>query len=170
MTRPEPAEYGPYYSRYIDLVAGDDLMVTLPAQSEAALELWQGLSEEESHFRPSPERWSWKQVLNHLNDTERIFAYRALRIARGDTKALPGFEQEDYARMAEADRMPWADLVEEYEAVRQSSLALFRSLRPEDYTRIGLASDNPTSVRAAAYMVAGHELHHLKILGTDYLL
>lgn len=170
MTRPDPAEYAPYYSRYIDLVAGDDLLVTLPAQSAKTLVFWRGIAEDEACLRPSAERWSWKQVLNHLNDTERIFCYRALRFARGDKQELPGFEQDDYARMAQADRLEWADLVKEYTAVRQATLALFRSLRPEEYRRIGVASGNPTSVRAAAYMVAGHELHHLNILGHDYLL
>lgn len=169
MTRPEAPEHAPYFSRYIDLVAGDDLLVTLPPQSERTLAFWRGISEEESCLRPAEDRWSWKQVLNHLNDTERIFSYRALRIARGDTQALPGFEQGDYARMAEADRLSWADLIKEYAAVRQASLALFRSLRPEDGLRMGVASGNPLSARAAAYMVAGHELHHLNILGRDYL-
>jgi len=170
MTRPDRSEHAPYFSLYIDLVAGDDLMITLPAQSDSALSFWSGISEDESSFRPAPDRWSWKQVLNHLNDTERIFTYRALRIARGDTQPLPGFEQADYALIADADRIPWADLVEEYEFVRQASLALFRTLRPEDYQRVGLASGHPLSARAAAYMVAGHELHHLNILGREYLL
>jgi uncharacterized damage-inducible protein DinB len=169
MTRPEPSEYASYFARYIDLVPGDDLLVTLPAQSESTLAFWQGLSEEDSFYRPSPERWSIKQVLNHLNDTERIFTYRALRIARGDTSPLPGFEQDDYARVAYADRLEWEDLVEEYAAVRQATLTLFHSFLPEDYTRMGTASDNPLSARAAAYIVSGHELHHLNILGQDYL-
>lgn len=169
MTRPQASEHAPPSSLYINLVAGDDLLVTLPPQSERTLAFWRGISEEESCLRPAEDRWSWKQVLNHLNDTERIFSYRALRIARGDTQALPGFEQDDYVRMAEADRLSWADLVKEYAAVRQASLALFRSLRPEDYLRVGTASGHPLSPRAAAYMVAGHELHHLNILGRDYL-
>ncbi len=169
MTRPEASEHAPYFSRYVDLVAGDDLLVTMPPQSERTLAFWRGISEEESCLRPAEERWSWKQVLNHLNDTERIFSYRALRIARGDTQPLPGFEQDDYVRAAAADRLSWADLIKEYAAVRQASLALFRSLRPEDYLRVGMASGNPLSARAAAYVVAGHELHHLHILGRDYL-
>lgn len=170
MTRPDPAEYAPYFSRYVDLVAGDDLLVTLPAQSAKTLAFWRGITEQEACLRPSAERWSWKQVLNHLNDTERIFGYRALRFARGDQQELPGFEQDDYALRADADRLDWADLVKEYGAVRQASLALFRSFRPEDYLRSGVASGNRLSARAAAYIVAGHELHHLNILGRDYFL
>ena len=170
MTRPAPSEYAPYFSRYIDLVSGDDLLVTLPSQSAKTLTFWRGITEEEACLRPSAERWSWKQVLNHLNDTERVFAYRALRFARGDQQALPGFEQDDYVRVAEADRLAWADLVKEYSAVRQASLALFRGLRPDDWVRSGVASGNPLTARAAAYVVAGHELHHLNILGRDYLL
>jgi len=170
MTRPEPQEYAPYYRTYIELVAGDNLLVTLPPQSAKTLAFWRGVTEDEACLRPSAERWSWKQVLNHLNDTERIFSYRALRFARGDRQELPGFEQDDYALVADADRMTWKELIKEYAAIRQASLALFRSLRPEDWTRMGVASGNPTSVRAAAYMVAGHELHHLNILGRDYLL
>jgi hypothetical protein len=169
MTRPEPGEYAPYFARYIDLVPGDDLLVTLPAQSESTLAFWESLSEEDSFYRPTPERWSLKQLLNHLNDTERIFGYRALRIARGDTTPLPSFEQDSYARSAWADRLEWADLVEEYSAVRQATLTLFHSLRPEDYTRMGTVSDNPMSARAAAYIVGGHELYHLDIVSRDYL-
>ena len=170
MTRPEPSEYAAYFGKYLDLVAGDDLLVTLPAQSAKTLAFWRGISEEEACLRPSAERWSWKQVLNHLNDAERIFTYRALRFARGDQNELPGFEQDDYVRIGEADRLEWAELVKEYAAVRQATLALFRSLRSEDWLRAGIANGHRTSVRAAAYMVAGHELHHLNILGRDYLL
>lgn len=170
MTRPEPSEYLPYASRYIDLVAGNNLLVTLPPQSQSTLSFWSGISEEESQFRPSPERWSWKQVLNHLNDTERIFTYRALRISRGDETPLPGFDQDPYARVAQADRLEWDELVDEYAVVRDASLALFRTLRPEDYLRMGSASGHPLSARAACYLVAGHELYHLDIIGRDYLL
>ncbi|MBY0503645.1 MAG: DinB family protein [Bryobacteraceae bacterium] len=169
MTRPEFAESLPYHRTYIDHVEGDDLLITLPAQSAKTLTFWRGISEEESCLRPAAERWSFKQVLNHLNDTERVFTYRALRFARGDQKELPGFEQDDYARMAAADRLSWADLIKEYAALRQATLALFRSFRPEDWLRQGIASGHPLSVRAAGYIVAGHELHHLKIISRDYL-
>lgn len=170
MTRPTTSEYAPYFSRYIDQVAGDDLLVTLPPQSERTLAFLRGISEAESQWRPSPERWSWKQALNHLNDTERIFTYRALRIARGDETPLPGFEQDVFAKHVEADRFAWEDLVDEYEAVRAASLILMRGMRPDDFLRLGVASGHPLSARAACYLVAGHELHHLKIFASDYLL
>ncbi len=166
--RPAPGDYAPYAEQYVLLVTGDDILATLTAQLKQTTTLFSGRSERDGNFRYAPDKWSVKEVVGHVADTERIFAYRALRIARGDLTPLEGFEQEDYVRGARFGARKLADLVEEYADVRQASLALFRSLGEEAWLRRGVASGNPVTVLALAYLIAGHELHHRKILDERY--
>lgn len=166
--RPSPGDYAPYAEQYILLVTGDDILASLTAQLKQTATLFSGRSERDGNFRYAPDKWSVKEVVGHIADTERIFAYRALRIARGDQTPLEGFEQEDYVRGARFGARKLADLVEEYADVRQASLALFRSLGEEAWLRRGVASGNPVTVLALAYLIAGHELHHRKILDERY--
>jgi hypothetical protein len=128
------------------------------------LALLRSVPESQGNVRHPPYTWSVKQVVNHLADAERVMAYRALRFARGDTTPLPGFEENDYAQSADSDRRPLSELVSELEAVRRSSLALFRSLPDAAWTRSGVAYNNPVSVRALAYIIVGHCRHHTAIL------
>jgi hypothetical protein len=167
-TRPAPGDYAPYAEQYVLLVTGDDILASLTAQLKQTATLFSGRSERDGNFRYAPEKWSVKEVVGHVADTERIFAYRALRIARGDQTPLEGFEQDDYVRGARFGARKLADLVEEYADVRQASLALFRSLGEEAWLRRGVASGNPVTVLALAYLIAGHELHHRKILDERY--
>jgi DinB family protein len=167
-TRPAPGDYAPYAEQYILLVTGDDILASLTAQLKQTATLFSGRSERDGNFRYAPDKWSVKEVVGHVADTERIFAYRALRIARGDQTPLEGFEQEDYVRGARFGARKLSDLVEEYADVRQASLALFRSLGEEAWLRRGVASGNPVTVLALAYLIAGHELHHRKILDERY--
>ena len=164
---PRETEYAPYYGRYISLVPRTDIIGVLQKQQEDTESL-RGLSDEEACFRYSPDKWSIKQVLGHVIDTERIFAYRALRIARGDKTPIEGFEQDDYVRNAPFERISMTELMNEYAAVRTSTISLFRHFAPEAWTRIGTASGKEVSVRALAYMIAGHELHHRKVLKEKY--
>jgi hypothetical protein len=166
--RPSPGDYAPYAEQYILLVTGDDVLAALTAQLKQTATLFSGRSERDGNFRYAPDKWSVKEVVGHVADTERIFAYRAMRIARGDPTPLEGFEQDDYVRGAHFGARKLADLVEEYADVRQSSLALFRSLDEEAWVRRGVASGNPVTVLALAYLIAGHELHHRKILDERY--
>jgi DinB superfamily len=166
--RPAPGDYAPYAEQYILLVGGDDILATLTAQLKQTATLFSGRSERDGNFRYAPDKWSVKEVVGHVADTERIFAYRALRIARGDQTPLEGFEQEDYVRGARFGARKLSDLVEEYADVRQASLALFRSLGEEAWLRRGVASNNPVTVLALSYLIAGHELHHRKILDERY--
>lgn len=168
MTRPQPSEHAPYFSKYIDLVPAGDIAATLAAQTTKLAPFWQGISEAQS-LRHPPGKWNIKQVLNHLIDTERIFSYRALRIGRGDQTPLPGFEQDDFEATAESSNRSWASLLDEYGAVRRSTLALFANLPAEAWTRQGTASNNSMSAQAAAFAIAGHELHHVNLLKTNYL-
>ena len=166
--RPEPGEFAPYYERYISLVQGTDILTTLDSQRRHTLLLLSGRDEADGDFHYAPDKWSAKEVLGHVCDTERIFAYRALRISRGDRTPLQSFEQDDYVRNGPFAARPLAELIEDYIAVRRATLTLLRNLDDQAWLRRGIASNNEVSVRALAYMIAGHELHHRKILEEKY--
>jgi uncharacterized damage-inducible protein DinB len=168
IARPQPGEYAPYYDRYIALVPGEDILNTLDQQRRQTMLLLSGRDDDDGDFRYAPEKWSAKEVLGHLCDTERIFAYRALRIARADATPMEGFEQDDYVRNGPFAQRPLADLVEEFIAVRRATLSLLRNLDEAAWMRRGMANKNEVSVRALAYIIAGHELHHRRILEEKY--
>jgi uncharacterized damage-inducible protein DinB len=168
MTRPDSSEHAPYYGKYIALVPDGDIVATLEAQRSETARFLAGLSEQQAAHRYAPDKWSVKEVVGHVADSERIFAYRALRISRGDQMPIEGFEQDDYVRAAQFDRLSIADLAAEFTSVRQATLRLFANLSPDAWTRRGVANKNEVSVRALAYMIAGHELHHRQILREKY--
>lgn len=169
LERPAPDEYAPYYKRYIDLLPEGDLLGLLEEQRDETLALMSGLSEEEASRRYAPGKWSLKEVLGHVIDTERIFAYRALCISRGERRALPGYDQDAYVAGASFDERAVEDLAEEYRAVRRATILLFRGLSEEALSRRGTANEAELSARAAAYIIAGHERHHLRIIRERYL-
>ncbi|HXJ85778.1 MAG TPA: DinB family protein [Candidatus Binatia bacterium] len=166
--RPEPNEYAPYHDRYISLVQGTDIVGTFESQRRQMLVLLCGRDDKDGDFRYAPDKWSLKEVLGHVCDSERIFTYRALRIARGDRTPLAGFEQDDYIRNGPFAQLPLAELIEDYIAVRRATLTLFRNLDEPAWTRRGIANNVEVSVRAIAYLTAGHELHHRRILEEKY--
>ena len=167
--RPEPTEYNPYYEKYVSLVPAGGIVETLSRQIEDTLALLRSIDEARAAYRYEPDKWSIKQVVGHICDGERIFAYRALRFARSDETPLPGYEQDDYARAGNFDARTLADLAAESERVRAATIALFHSFDTEAMQRRGMANDNEVSVRALAYIIAGHELHHVQVLRTRYL-
>lgn len=167
--RPESSEYAPYYGTYIGKVPDGDLLRGLEAQSEATMGLLSGVPEAKGGFAYAPGKWTLKEVIGHVTDAERVFSYRALRIARGDTIPLPGFDQDPWVPNSGANARTLADLLGELRVVRASTLALLRHLPPESVTRMGTASDKPISVRALAWIIAGHERHHLGIVRERYL-
>lgn len=166
--RPEAGEHAPYYGRYISLVGEGNILATLDSQRREMMLLLSGRDDADGDFRYAPDKWSAKQVLGHVCDTERVFAYRALCAARGDRTPLPSFEQDDYVRNGPFAARPLAEIVEDYIAVRRASLTLFRNLDDQAWQRRGIANNNEVSVRALAYMIAGHELHHRRILEEKY--
>lgn len=168
IARPQAGEYAPYYDRYISLIAENDILSTLDRQRRETVLLLSGLSEEQGDFRYAPEKWSAKQVLGHVCDTERIFAYRALRIARGDATPIEGFEQDDYVKNGPFARHAIAEVIEDYIAVRRATISLLRSLEEAAWPRSGVANKNEVTVRALAYTIAGHEVHHRRILEEKY--
>ncbi|HEV2708244.1 MAG TPA: DinB family protein [Pyrinomonadaceae bacterium] len=167
--RPEATEYAPYYERYVSSVADADVLETLSRQIKETRQLLAGVSEEEAGRGYEPGKWSIKELVGHLIDGERVFAYRALRFARGDATNLPGFEQDDYVRNGNFNARTLRDLLEEFEQVRASTISLFRHLDPQAWTRRGTANDSEASVRALAFIIAGHEAHHVRILRERYL-
>jgi len=169
ISKPQPGEFAAYYSRYIDLVPDGDVLGTLATQIHGTVTTLQGISDGDSLKRYAPDKWSVREVVGHMIDTERIMAYRALRFARNDQTPLPGFEQNDYVPPGKFDSRPWAGLIAEFEAVRQSNLPMFRGFDQEAWRRQGVASNNPLTVRALAYIIAGHERHHMRILREKYL-
>jgi hypothetical protein len=166
--RPEPGEYAPYYDRYISLISGSDILTTLDSERRKTMLLLSGRDEDDGNFRYAPEKWTAKEVVGHVCDTERIFAYRALRIARGDRTPIEGYEQDDYVRNGPWGRLALADVIEDYIAVRRATLTLLRNLDEAAWMRRGIANKNEVSVRAIAYVIAGHELHHRRILEEKY--
>lgn len=168
-SRPTPTEYAPYYGKYIDLVPEGDIVTILGQQIDDTLALLKGLSEAQAESRYAPGKWSVKEVVGHLIDAERVFGYRALRFARNDQTPLSGFEQDDYVTNGSFDEQSLSDLASEYEHVRRASIYLLRGLSGDAWGRRGMASDNEVSVRALAYIIAGHELHHMEVIRTKYL-
>ena len=169
ISRPAEDEYAPYYGRYISRVPDGDLCSMLASQLGDTLALIGAIPEPRGTHRYAEGKWSIKEVMGHLIDTERIMSYRALRFARADETPLPGFEQNDYVPPGGFDRRTLRDLSEEFAVVRQATIHLFRHLDPAALTRRGTASGNPVSVRALAYIIAGHESHHVAILKDKYL-
>jgi hypothetical protein len=167
--RPETSEAAPYYFRYIDLVREDDVLARLEAQLDETMAFLGGISEEQSLHRYAPDKWSIRQVLGHVNDAERLFLFRALWFARGLDTPLPGYDENAGAVAGEADRFPWASHVEDFRAARLSTVAFFRNLPPAAWMARGVASDNPFTVRALAFILAGHVAHHTAVLRERYL-
>ena len=167
---PEPDEAAEYYFGYIEQVAaGTPICDVLESQLTETLELLQGVSAERSLLRYAPDKWSIREVVAHLNDTERLFVFRALWFARGFDSALPSFDQEIAIASCGADGRPWPGLVDEFRAIRESTVAFFRTLPGYAWDRRGVASGHPFSVRALAYISAGHVIHHAGIIRERYL-
>ena len=169
IARPEPSEAPPYYFTYIDRVTGGNIVAVLTDQLDDSLALCSGISEEQSLRRYAADKWSMRQVLNHITDSERVFAFRALWFARGFETSLPSYDQTMAAQIADADSVLWAAHVEEFRRVRLASLSLFENIPVAAWMRTGIASDHRFSVRALAYIIAGHLHHHAALLRERYL-
>jgi hypothetical protein len=166
--RPATSEYASAYAGYVNAVPDGDVLELLEKQGRETQATLRGVSEKESRHRYAPGKWSIREVVGHVNDAERVFTYRALRFARGDTTALPSFDENAWGDATNADARALEEHCHEMAAIRASTLALFRGFSPEHFTRTGPASGHTISVRALAYIVAGHERHHLRILRERY--
>jgi hypothetical protein len=168
LARPDPSEHAPYFARYIDLVSGD-ARDALATQIDGSLATLRAVSAADSLFRYGPGKWSLREVVGHLIDSERIFAYRALRFARGQAEPIPGFEPDQDMAVARFERREWTDLLDELSSLRAADVRMFRGFDGEAWLRQGVADGKVMSVRAAAYTMAGHERHHMRIVRERYL-
>ena len=169
MTRPQANEAAPYYSRYIDLIPSDDIVTTLTKQLDEANQFLSTITEEKSLHQYADGKWTIRQVLSHINDGERVFLHRAFWFGRSFPDALPSFDQDISVVVAQGNNVAWRNHLEEFRNVRQATLSFFRNLPEEGWSRSGVASDNPVTVRALAYIIAGHLEHHLKVIKERYL-
>ena len=169
ITRPEASEYNEYYEKYISLIDDADLLGTLEDQIRVTRDLFAGFPEERGVYAYAEGKWTLKEVISHLLDGERIFAYRLLRIARGDETSLEGFEQDGYIENSHANERSFNDLLCEFGDLRVANVRLMRSLEEGDWRRMGTASGSPVSARALAFIMAGHVRHHLNIVRERYL-
>jgi len=167
--RPDVGDYAPYYERYIKLIEGDDILKILNDQSKKTQDVLNSFSEHKGNFRYAEGKWTVKEVVGHLLDTERVFAYRALCIARGEKKSLPGFDQDDYVKDGNFNRRDLFELNYEFRLLRESNLLLFRSFSEEMLKKRGFANETSVTVLAILFMIAGHEKHHMKILREKYI-
>lgn len=168
MNRPTPADYAPAQADYVTLVSEDDIVEAMEQQSSETQKLLAGIDETRAAHRYQPGKWSIKEVIGHIADAERIVAYRALAIARGETNPLPGFDEDAYVRNAGFDAWKIGDLAEQYALVRRATIVFFKNLPAEAWSRRGTANDAPVSVLGLAYVIVGHERHHLNVLRERY--
>ena len=167
--KPNLGDYSTYYENYIKLIDGDDILKILNEQSKKTQDILNSFSEHRGNFRYADGKWTVKEVVGHLLDTERVFAYRALCIARGEKKSLPGFDQNDYVSEGNFNRRELFDLNYEFRLLRESNLLLFRSFTPEMLKLKGFANESSVSVLAILFIIAGHEKHHMKVLREKYM-
>ncbi len=169
MNRPESNEFAPYYNNYISLIEGNEAIPILEAQSADLRSMFSDVAEEKGTFAYAEGKWTIKELLSHLIDGERIFAYRVLRISRGDETPIEGFEQDGYIENSNANNRSFADLLNEFDLQRRSTMLMLNNISDEGLKRMGTANDNPVSVRALAYIMAGHTRHHINVLKERYL-
>ncbi len=166
--RPGAGEYGEFHAGYIAAVPAGDIQETLAREAEAAAAFYGEISEERSRHAYAPGKWTIREIVAHIADGERVFAYRALRFGRGDRTPLPGFDQDLWVPECHAASRPWPELLADFAAVRAATLHLFRSFAAADWERRGEACGTEVSVRAIAWILAGHELHHRRIVRERY--
>ena len=169
INRPEKDEFAPYYLPYVNSVPEGDIFSTLTKQLEDTVLLLKNVTEEQGKFRYAPGKWSIKEVIGHMTDTERIMAYRLMCIARGETVSLPGFDESQYVANSSFNDQSFEQLLEHFSAVRKSTIVLMKSLNDDAWLRKGLANNTGVTVRGIAYIIAGHAMHHCQIIKERYL-
>lgn len=169
MQRPKSGDYSPYYENYIGLVEGNEPLKIMEKQLIETPKLFRSIPEDKGNFTYDAGKWTIKEILGHIIDTERVFVYRALCVARGEQQSLPGFEQDDYVKASNFGKRKLADLIDEYKKVREATIALFQSFDEMAISRMGVANNKNITVNALFYIIPGHEQHHLNILREKYL-
>lgn len=169
LQRPLTSEYPEYYVPYVDLVPEGDLLTILNEDLNSTIALFEGISNEEGHFRYATDKWSIKEVLGHMTDTERIMSYRLLRIGRGDQSALAGFNENEFVESSQINNQSINDILEDFVATRKATITLIKNMPTEAWGNKGNANNTEVTTRAIAYIIAGHAIHHKKIISERYL-
>ncbi|MEO2077941.1 MAG: DinB family protein [Bacillus sp. (in: firmicutes)] len=169
LQRPLTSEYPEYYVPYVDLVPEGDLLTILNEDLKSTMALFEGISNEEGHFRYAPDKWSIKEVLGHMTDTERIMSYRLLRIGRGDQTALAGFNENEFVEGSQINNQSINDILEDFVATRKATITLIKNMPAEAWSYKGNANNTEVTTRAIGYIIAGHAIHHKKIISERYL-
>lgn len=169
MPRPDLATVPAFYHRYVNLVTEEDLLVAIEKNTNASLKFFEKIPDEKWEYRYAENKWSIKEMVQHIIDADRIFSYRALCFARGEKQSLPGFDENEYAALSDADRRSKDELILELKTLRQSIQQLFRSFSEQQLYRTGIANGNPISVHAIGFIIPGHLQHHLNVLTERYL-
>lgn len=169
ITRPAEQEHDPAFSRYIFRVPEGNLIQLFESQTQKTRRFFENMSEERANYSYAPGKWSLKEVLGHVMDFERVFAYRTLCIARGEDQPLPGYDENNYARLAAYDRIPLPKALEQYNHLRASTIALLEQIPDDAWARTGTVNAKTISLRALAYIMPGHELHHMNVIAERYL-
>ncbi|MDR6999965.1 DinB family protein [Neobacillus niacini] len=169
LQRPNENEFPAYYQPYIQLVPEGDLLQVLKEDLQETITLFEGISEEDSYFRYDENKWSIKEVLCHVTDTERIMSYRLLRVGRGDETTLAGFNENDYIKGAQIERLPLKNILDDFIATRNATISLIQNMQETVWENKGFANKMPITTRAIAYIIAGHAIHHKKIVTERYL-
>jgi len=167
--RPNKKEYLPLAQKYIDLVPDGNIVEILQQQNEENLSLLEGLTEDQASFRYAPDKWSLKTVIGHIADVERLWCYRLLRIARGDAREFSGYDRDIFAEMSACDTLPLNKVLNDYVAVRKSTISLIDNLSEQSMVKVAEFNDHNLSARASIYIIAGHEAHHINIIKSKYL-
>lgn len=167
--RPAKTDYAEYYQKYIDLIESEDIIQVLSSLNEEASDIFNSFPQSKGDYAYAKDKWTVKEVVGHMMDTDRIFAYRAMAIARGEKQPLPSFDQDEYVRNGKFNLRELSDLTYEYRLLRESNLLLFKGLNHSVYSKRGIAAGNEVTVLALMWMIAGHQKHHLKILKEKYL-
>jgi hypothetical protein len=166
--KPKSGDFNPYYDRYISLIGDDDIIEVLEEQRKTSEKFLKTFTEKQGNYSYADGKWTVKEVLGHVIDTEKIMAYRALAFARGEKQSLPGFEQDDYVTESNFNNRSLVDIINEFLTARESNIILFNSFDEEILNRRGTASDSEVTVLALIYIIAGHEKHHMKVLRKKY--
>lgn len=170
ISKPQPGEYAPYAEKYVTQVSdGTDVLALLTDLKDSTYDFLMTLPPEKADYAYGPDKWTIKELVGHMIDAERVFAFRAMCFARGEQQPFPGFDEDAYVANASFSSRTLADLAAEFKAIRESTLFLVRSISKTEEERIGTASGKPVSVRALIFMMAGHELHHLQLIKERYL-
>jgi hypothetical protein len=170
LQRPSTEEYMAYYEQYVSLVGESPLIESLAKQLTSTTELLSDIPEQQSNYLYAEGKWTLKEVIGHISDTERVMSYRLLRIARGDKTPLPGYDQDEFMNGSSFQDWTLSQIIEDYISVRKSTITLLRGISDEAWQRMGTANGADISARALAYIIAGHELHHWNVIHNKYLV